>query len=103
MNSLTKRIGKWPIQIVNTVAGGNAIDKLKESNNPLLRRAVNQLSPDSKIMKRMVQRYGSPAERHAFNKERVKTHVARAATIAGGSAVLLRERSKQRKGPYYAY
>lgn len=103
MNPLIKRIGKVPVKIINTVAGGNAIDKLKESNNPLLRRAVRTLSPDSKIMKRMVKRYGSPAERHAFNKERVKTHAARVATITGGSAALLHERSKQRKGPYYAY
>lgn len=102
MNSLVKRIGKWPVKAINTVAGGNAMDKLKETDNPLLRRAINQLSPDSKIMKRMVKRYGTPAERQTFAKERVKTHAARAATIAGGSAVLMHERSKQqRKGQYY--
>lgn len=102
MNPLFKKIGQIPIKIVNTVAGGNAIDKLKETHNPLLHRAVNQLSADSKIMKRMVKRYGTPAQRQAFAKERVKTHLARAATIAGGSAALLRERKKQRQGPYYA-
>ena len=101
MNSLVKKIGSIPIKVVNTVAGGNAIDKLKETNNPLLRRAVGTLSADSKIMKRMVKRYGTSAQRQAFAKERVKTHLARAATITGGSAVLLRERRKQRQGHYY--
>ena len=103
MNPLVKRIGEIPIKFVNTVAGGNAIDKLKEHHNPILRRALGKVSPDSKIMKRMVERYGTPAQRQAFAKERVKTHVARAATIAGGSAIMLHERNKQRKGPYYAY
>lgn len=102
MNPLVKKIGSIPIKIVNTVAGGNAIDKLKETKNPLLRRAVSTLSPDSKIMKRMVERYGTPAQRQAFAKERVKTHLARAATITGGGTLLLRERRKQRQGPYYA-
>lgn len=101
MNPVLKRIGLIPIKVVNTVAGGNAIDALKELPNPLLRRAVNQLSSDSKIMKRMVERYGTPAQRHAFNKERVKTHFARAATIMGGGMVLHRERRKQRSP--YAY
>lgn len=102
MNAILKRVGSIPIKVINTVAGGNAIDKLKEANNPLLRRAVNTLSADSKIMKRMVKRYGTPAQRQAFAKERVKTHLARAATITSGSAVLLRERRKQRQGHYYA-
>ena len=102
MNPLVRRIGKWPIKVVNIVAGGNAIDKLKEHNNPLLRGAVAKLSSDSKIMKRMVKRYGSKAERQAFNRERVKTHAGRVATIVGGATVMLHERSKQ-KGPYYAY
>lgn len=31
MNPLVKKIGSIPIKIVNTVAGGNAIDKLKET------------------------------------------------------------------------
>lgn len=101
MNPLVKKIGSIPIKIVNTVAGGNAIDKLKETPNPLLRRAVNTLSADSKIMKRMVERYGTPAQRHAFAKERVKTHLARAATIAGGGIALHHERRKQRQGHYY--
>ena len=101
--TLLKRVGLIPMKFINTVAGGNAVDKLKEYNNPLLRRALTQVSADSKIMKRMVQRYGTQAERHAFNRERVKTHAARAATIVGGSAVMLHERSKQRKGIYYAY
>lgn len=101
MNTLAKKIGAIPIKIVNTAAGGNAIDKLKETHNPLLRRAVANLSADSKIMKRMVKRYGTPAQRQAFAKERVKTHLARAATITGGGALLLSERRKQRQGPYY--
>ena len=101
MNSLAKKIGSIPIKIVNTVAGGNAIDALKDHSNPLLRRAVNSLSADSKIMKRMVKRYGTPAQRQAFAKERVKTHLARAATITGGAATLLHERKKQRQGNYY--
>lgn len=100
--SLVKRISKAPIKLVNIVAGGNAIDKLKEHNNPLLRRAVKTLSSDSKIMKRMVNRYGSEAERQAFNKERVKTHAGRIVTLVGGSTTLLHERNKK-KGPYYAY
>lgn len=103
MNPLVKRIGVIPIKFINTVAGGNAIDALKEHPNPILRRALGKGSPDSKIMKRMVERYGTPAQRQAFAKERVKTHVARAATIIGGSATLLHERKKQPKGLYYAY
>lgn len=104
MNKLVAKISKLPIKAVNIVAGGNAIDALKKHHNPLLHRAKQTLSADSKIMKRMVGRYGTESERHAFNKERVKTHVARAATIAGGSAVLLHERNKRnQKGPYYAY
>ena len=103
MNTLLKRVGTVPVKFINMVAGGNAVDKLRESNNPLLRRALGQLSADSKIMKRMVQRYGTQAERQAFHTERVKTHAARAATLVGGSAVMLHERSKQRKGMYYAY
>ena len=101
MNPLFKKIGQIPIKIVNTVAGGNAIDKLKETHNPLRRRAVTTLSPDSKIMKRMVERYGTPAQRQAFAKERVKTHMARAATVVGGAATLHHER-KKKQGPYYA-
>ncbi|EBX1873724.1 hypothetical protein DRD23_09535 [Salmonella enterica subsp. enterica serovar Enteritidis] len=101
MKQLVKKIGKIPIKIVNTVAGGNAVDKLKETHNPLLNRALGKISPDSKIMKRMVERYGTPEQRHAFAKERVKTHMARAATVVGGAAVLHRER-KKKQGPYYA-
>lgn len=101
MKQLVKKIGKIPIKIVNTVAGGNAIDKLKETHNPLLNRALGKISPDSKIMKRMVERYGTPEQRHAFAKERVKTHMARAATVAGGAVALHRER-KKKQGPYYA-
>lgn len=101
MKQLVKKIGKIPIKIVNTVAGGNAIDKLKETHNPLLNRALGKISPDSKIMKRMVERYGTPEQRQAFAKERVKTHMARAATVVGGAAVLHHER-KKKQGPYYA-
>lgn len=102
MNKLVSKLGKLPIKAVNIVAGGNAMDVIKEHHNPLLRRAKSMLNADSKIMKRMVERYGTQQERHAFNKERVKTHVARAATIAGGSAVLLHERNKRnQKGPYH--
>jgi len=101
MNPLVKKIGEIPIKVVNTVAGGNAIDALKAHHNPILHRALGKISPDSKIMKRMVERYGTAAQRQAFAKERVKTHMARAATITGGSALLLRERRKQRQGPYY--
>lgn len=104
MNKLVSRITKLPLQAANMVAGGNAIDAIKKHHNPLLRKAKSTLSADSKIMKRMVDRYGTQQERHAFNKERVKTHVARAATITGGSAILLHERNKRnQKGPYYAY
>lgn len=102
MNPLVKKIGKIPIKIVNTVAGGNAVDKLKAHHNPLLNRALGKISPDSKIMKRMVERYGTPEQRHAFAKERVKTHLARAATVVGGAAALQHERGKKRQGPYYA-
>jgi len=102
MNPLVKKLGAIPIKIVNTVAGGNAIDKLKETPNPLLRRALGQYSADSKIMKRMVERYGTPEQRQAFAKERVKTHLARAATLTGGGIVLHRARKKQRS-PYVPY
>ena len=101
MKQLVKKIGKIPIKIVNTVAGGNAVDKLKETHNPLLNRALGKISPDSKIMKRMVERYGTPEQRHAFAKERVKTHMARTATVVGGAATLHHER-KKKQGPYYA-
>ena len=95
MKQLVKKIGKIPIKIVNTVAGGNAVDKLKETHNPLFNRALGKISPDSKIMKRMVERYGTPEQRHAFAKERVKTHMARAATVVGGAVALHRERKKK--------
>lgn len=104
MNQIVSKIAKLPIKAVNIVAGGNAMDAIRGHNNPLLRKAKATLNADSKIMKRMVDRYGTQQERHAFNKERVKTHVARAATIIGGSATLLHERNKRnQKGPYYAY
>lgn len=103
MNKLVSRIAKLPLQAANIVSGGNAIDAIKKHHNPLLRRAKNTLNADSKIMKRMVERYGTQQERHAFSKERVKTHVARAATITGGSALLLHERNKRNQRPQYAY
>ena len=103
MNRIVSKVAKLPIKAVNIVAGGNALDAIKSHHNPLLRRAKTILSADSKIMKRMVDRYGTQQERQAFNKERVKTHVARAATIVGGSAALLHERNKRNQRPYYAY
>lgn len=101
MNKLVSRIARIPLQAANVVAGGNAIDALKKHNNPLLRKAKNTLTADSKIMKRMVERYGTQQERHAFHKERVKTHAARVATIVGGSAALLHERNKSNQRPQY--
>lgn len=93
--TLLKRIAKMPLQAANIVAGGNAKDLLRSVNNPLLRRAAANPAADSKIMKRIVKRYGTKEERRAFAKERVKTHVARAVTLVGGGAVLKHEYQKR--------
>jgi hypothetical protein len=93
--TLLKRIAKLPLEAANMVAGGNARDVLRSVNNPLLRRAAAHPKTDSKIMKRIVKRYGTKEERRAFAKERRKTHVARAATLAGGVTALRHEYKKQ--------
>lgn len=101
---LRKALINAPLAGINTVIGGNAVDKLRRMKDPKVQRIIRRVvdnrkgSVNHKILKTTLRYSGNKRAMYAYGSERLKTHAARAALGTGIAAVAIKNhREKQNR------